>query len=43
VATVRADAVEYCRLLSGRTADPELAIDGDEAVRDALAAARVTF
>ena len=43
VATVRADAVEYCRLLSGRTADPEFAIDGDEAVRDALAAARVTF
>jgi uncharacterized protein (TIGR03083 family) len=37
------DAVEYLRLLSGRAANPQLAIMGDDTVSAALLAARVAF
>lgn len=44
VATVQADAVELCRLLSGRPADdPVQLVDGDPAGAAALTAARVPF
>ena len=43
VAVVTTDAVEFCRLLSGRPADPAYDIDGDQSVRDVLNAARVMF
>jgi uncharacterized protein (TIGR03083 family) len=43
VAIVTTDAVEFCRLLSGRPADPSYDIDGDQSVRDVLNAARVMF
>lgn len=43
VASVRTDAVEYCRFLSGRPAKPAYEIDGDESVRAPLDDARVFF
>ena len=43
VATVRADSVEYLRLLSGRPGRPTLEADGDPAVEQLLLAARVAF
>jgi hypothetical protein len=43
VAVVTTDATEFCRLLSGRPADPAYDIDGDQSVRDVLNAARVMF
>lgn len=43
VARVSTDAVEYLRLLSGRVAQPALAVDGDESVRGPLLRARVAF
>jgi uncharacterized protein (TIGR03083 family) len=43
VATVRADAVNYLRALSGRNDHPDLEIDGDQAAAAAVAAARVVF
>ncbi len=44
VATVQADAVELCRLLSGRPADdPVQLVDGDPAGAAAVTAARVPF
>jgi uncharacterized protein (TIGR03083 family) len=42
-AEVRADTVDYLRLLSGRPGEPELSITGQDAVRAALLAARVAF
>lgn len=42
-ADVRVDAVEYCRLLSGRAADPEVMVDGDLAIDAAIRSARVAF
>lgn len=43
VATVRTDAVEYLRLLSGRPASPAYGVDGDASARSALDSARVPF
>src|SRR5215203_5276168 len=43
VATVRADAVDYLRALSGRNDHPALEADGDHAAAAAVAAARVVF
>jgi uncharacterized protein (TIGR03083 family) len=43
VATVRADAIDYLRALSGRNDHPTLAVDGDQAATVAVAAARVVF
>src|SRR5215204_5264330 len=43
VATVRADAVDYLRALSGRNDHPALEADGDQAAATAAAAARVVF
>jgi uncharacterized protein (TIGR03083 family) len=43
VATVVADAVEYCRVLSGRQGDPGYTVLGDPAARAALHAARIVF
>ena len=43
VAEVCTEAVEYLRLLSGRAADPQLQVRGQEAARAALLAARVAF
>jgi uncharacterized protein (TIGR03083 family) len=43
VATVRADAVDYLRALSGRNDHPALEVDGDLAAVTAVAAARVVF
>jgi uncharacterized protein (TIGR03083 family) len=42
-ATVRADAVDYLRALSGRNDHPALEVDGDQAVATVVAAARVVF
>ena len=42
-ATVRADAVEFCRMLSGRAAAPAFDSSGHEAVRALLADATVLF
>jgi uncharacterized protein (TIGR03083 family) len=42
-ATVRADAIDYLRALSGRNDHPTLAVDGDQAATVAVAAARVVF
>ena len=41
--TVRVDALDYLWLLSGREGVPQLSIDGDESVRDAVLSARVVF
>src|SRR5512132_245968 len=43
VATIRADAVDYLRALSGRNDHPALEADGDQAAVAAVAAARVVF
>jgi uncharacterized protein (TIGR03083 family) len=43
VATVRADAVDYLRALSGRNDHPTLEADGDQAAVAAVAAALVVF
>jgi uncharacterized protein (TIGR03083 family) len=43
VATVRADTVDYLRLVSGRNVRPELDIEGDHAVARAASAARAVF
>ena len=43
VATVRVDAVGYMRLLSGRPARAEPAIDGDRTAGSALLDTRVEF
>jgi uncharacterized protein (TIGR03083 family) len=43
VATVRADAVDYLRVLSGRNDPPALEVDGDHAAAAAVATARVVF
>jgi uncharacterized protein (TIGR03083 family) len=43
VATVRADAIDYLRALSGRNDHPTLAVDGDLAATVAVTAARVVF
>lgn len=43
VASVRTDAVEYCRLLSGRPASPTYEISGDQELRALLAEATVLF
>lgn len=43
VATVRADAVDYLRVLSGRNDPPALEVDGDQAAAAAVATARVVF
>lgn len=43
VASVRTDAVEYCRLLSGRSAAPTFEIAGDERVRALLTETTVLF
>src|SRR5829696_6670975 len=43
VATVRADAVDYLRVLSGRNDPPALEVDGDQAATAAVATARVVF
>lgn len=43
VATVRADTVDYLRMISGRDAQPDLDIDGDQSVVGAATAARVVF
>jgi MDMPI C-terminal domain len=42
-ATVRADAVDYLRALSGRNDHPDLQADGDHTATAAAAAARVVF
>jgi len=41
--SVSTDAVEYCRLLSGRNARPTYTLTGDESVRQLLDAARIEF
>lgn len=43
VATVRTNAVEYARLLSGRTATPAYDVDGETGVIAALDSARLPF
>lgn len=43
VASVTVDTVEFCRLLSGRPANPAYEIDGDPSLREQLNAARVVF
>ena len=43
VTTVRADAVDYMRALSGRDPHPVLEGDGNQAAEAAVAAARVVF
>lgn len=43
VAHVETDTVPYLRLLSGRQAEPQLTVSGDEAVRAAMLASRVVF
>jgi len=43
VASVRADAVDYLRLLSGRSAASPTLVTGDPAVHDLATAARVAF
>jgi hypothetical protein len=43
LATVRADALDYCRVLSGRQAEAPLETTGDPQAAAALAAARVPF
>jgi uncharacterized protein (TIGR03083 family) len=42
-ATVRADTVEFLRMLSGRPADVELSVTGDSTTADRLRSARVAF
>ena len=43
VATVRADAVDYLRVLSGRNDPPALEVDGDQVMAAMVATARVVF
>ncbi len=43
VATVRADTVNYLRMLSGRDVHPDLAIEGDQIVAGLATGARVPF
>lgn len=43
IATVRADAVDYLRLLSGRSASPMLGVSGDSQIEELALAARVAF
>lgn len=43
VATVRSDAVDYLRLLSGRPASPALEVSGDGDIEGPVLAARVAF
>ena len=43
VATARADAVEYCRSLSGRAGEFDVDITGDPSVENLLRASRVAF
>jgi hypothetical protein len=40
---VTTDAIEYCRLLSGRSTAPAYDLTGDESVRQLLDAARIAF
>ena len=42
-ATVKADAVDYLRALSGRNDHPDLQVTGDPTAEAAAAAARVIF
>jgi hypothetical protein len=43
VATLRADALDYCRILSGRQGEGPLQTAGDPAAATALTAARIDF
>ncbi len=42
-AAVHADSVEFLRMLSGRPADVELAVTGDDTIADRIRSARVAF